>query len=71
MDALKLIQSTKNGVLQITVPEHFNNTPLEVIVTPIPEKTAPATKKHQAIKKYFGTAKFANTDVNKSDVYHQ
>lgn len=71
MDALKFIQSTQNGVLHITVPEHFNNTPLEVIVTPLPEKTASVTKKHQAIKKYFGTAKFPNTVVNKYDVYHQ
>lgn len=71
MEALKLIQSTQNGILQITVPEHFNNTPLEVIVIPLAEKTASAKKRRQAVKKHFGTAKFPNTVVKKYDVYYQ
>jgi hypothetical protein len=71
MGALKLIQSTQNGILQITVPEHFNNTPLEVIVTPLPEKIVSAKKRLRAVKKYFGTAKFPDMVVNKYDGYHQ
>jgi hypothetical protein len=71
MEALKLIQSTQNGILQIAVPEHFNNTPLEVIVIPLIEITASAGDKLQAVKKYFGTARFPGTVVNKYDAYNQ
>ena len=71
MEALKIIQSTQNGILQIAVPEHFNNRPLEVIVMPLIEKTASAKDKLQTVKKYFGTAKFPDAVVNKYDVYNQ
>ncbi|MEI9911078.1 MAG: hypothetical protein WDO71_16220 [Bacteroidota bacterium] len=71
MEALKLIQSTQNGILQIIVPEHFNNTPLEVIVIPLSEKTITVKERLLAIKGYFGSAKFPNTVVNKYDAYNQ
>ncbi len=71
MEALKVIQSTQNGILQIAVPEHFNNTPLEVIVIPLQEKIASVKERFQSVKKYFGTAKFPNMVVNKYDAYNQ
>lgn len=71
MEALKLIQSTQNGILQIAVPEHFNNTPLEVIVIPLHEKKTSGSERLAAVKKYFGTAKFPGKSVNKNDAYNQ
>ena len=71
MEALKVIQSTQDGILRIEVPEHFKNTQLEVIIIPIVEKETPKSNHLQSIKKYFGTAKFPNTKVNKYDVYNQ
>lgn len=71
MEALKLIQSTADGILKIEVPEHFRNTQLEVIVIPL--QSAPATNPSEAIsvEKYFGTAKYPQTETNKLDVYNQ
>ena len=64
MEALKIIQSAKNGVLHILVPEHFNNTELEVIVIPL-EKTVTNQKPPAAvISKFFGSAKYPDTIVN-------
>lgn len=71
MEALKTIQSTQNGVLHIEVPEHFNNTQLEVIVIPLHQKDRPEKDSRSSIKKYFGTARFSGNDVNKYDAYNQ
>jgi len=71
MEALKFIQSTQNGILQILVPDNFNNTLLEVVVTPLKDKTVSAKERFQSVKRYFGTAKFPNTVVNKYDAYNQ
>lgn len=71
MEALKTIQSTQNGVLHIEVPEHFNNTQLEVIVIPLHQKDRPEKDLGSSIKKYFGTARFPSNKVNKYDAYNQ
>ncbi len=71
MEALKTIQSTQNGVLHIEVPEHFNNTQLEVIVIPLHQKDIPGKDFRSSIKRYFGTARFSGNDVNKYDAYNQ
>lgn len=71
MEALKFIQSTTDGILKIEVPEHFKNTQLEVVVTPL--QSAPGTNFSGAvpIEKYFGTAKYPQTETDKADVYNR
>ena len=71
MEALKLIQYTTDGTLRIEVPEHFKNTQLEIIVIPLKLESKTNFPEAASVEKYFGTAKYPQTETNKTDVYNQ
>ena len=78
MEAIKLIGTSHNGKLTVSVPEEYDNKELEIMIVSSKEKgeggksTEPKKRRNiEQLMKIVGAAKYPDFPITKYDVYDQ
>ena len=71
MEAIRTIQKSNNGLLHLSIPQHFQNIDLEIIILPLlnSPKSAPSKNRLQMIAHLKGS--LPNLSYSKYDFYEQ